>query len=203
MRCWLGVDVGGKRKGFDAAVVTEHRLLTLAGRLDARDVVRLAVDWAPVLIAIDSPRCWAPDGETARAGERALNRSVCGIRWTPDEASGATGDYYAWVRAGLALYEALEPLDTRVIEVFPTAAWTRWSGPRGKLSRARWSRTALASLGLEGVPPRTNQDQRDAIAAAATARQHTAGRTEKFGEIVLPLSHPHGGEAASVSPLNE
>jgi len=46
----------------------------------------------------------------------------------------------------------------------------------------------LASLGVEDLPQRTNQDQRDAIAAAVTARQHTFGRTETFDEIVVPLS---------------
>jgi hypothetical protein len=44
----------------------------------------------------------------------------------------------------------------------------------------------LARLGLEGVPSRTNQDQRDAIAATVTARQHTQGMTETIGEIVVP-----------------
>lgn len=185
---WLGIDVGGARKGFDAAVVDEHKLLTLADRLTVDDVLQLATSWAPRLIAIDSPGCWAPDGETTRAGERALNRNVCGIRWTPDRQSGAADDYYAWIREGLALYEAIRPLGIAVAEVFPTAAWTRWSGPRGMSTRARWSREALTSLRLVGVPQRTNQDQRDAIAAAVTARQHTAGRTEAFGEIVVPLS---------------
>jgi predicted nuclease with RNAse H fold len=186
--CWLGIDVGGQRKGFDAAVVNEGRLLSLAGRLDKHDVVRLVRDRAPTLIAIDSPRCWAPEGKTARAGELELNRRVCGIRWTPDQASGATGDYYAWIRGGLTLYEALGPLGIPLAEVFPTASWTRWSGPRGPATRARWSREALASLGLEGIPKRTNQDQRDAIAAAVTARAHTAKRTETFGEIIVPLT---------------
>ncbi len=39
---WLGIDVGGKRKGFDAAVVDEHKLLTLANRLANDDVIQLA-----------------------------------------------------------------------------------------------------------------------------------------------------------------
>lgn len=37
-----------------------------------------------------------------------------------------------------------------------------------------------------GVPTRTNQDQRDAIAAAMTARQHTLAMTETMGDIVVP-----------------
>ena len=72
-----------------------------------------------------------------------------------------------------------------MIEVFPTASWTRWHGKRGRQTRASWTRQALTALGLLGVPARTNQDQRDAIAAAMTARQHAAGTTETIGEIVV------------------
>ena len=73
-----------------------------------------------------------------------------------------------------------------VIEVFPTASWTRWHGKRGAQTRAAWTRQGLAALGLESVPARTNQDQRDAIAAAVTARQHSLALTETMGEIVVP-----------------
>jgi hypothetical protein len=41
---------------------------------------------------------------------------------------------------------------------------------------------------VAGMPRRTNQDQRDAIAAAVTARQHTQGLTESFGAIVVPAA---------------
>jgi predicted nuclease with RNAse H fold len=95
--------------------------------------------------------------------------------------------HYEWIREGLALYEALEQLGVPAVEVFPTASWTRWGGARGDGGRARWSRQVLASLSLSGVSARTNQDQRDAIAAALTARQHTDGATEAFSEIVVPL----------------
>lgn len=74
-----------------------------------------------------------------------------------------------------------------MIEVFPTASWARWHGKRGARSRAAWSQQGLASLGLEGVPARTNQDQRDAIAAAMTARQYAQCMTEAMGEIVVPV----------------
>jgi predicted nuclease with RNAse H fold len=143
---------------------------------------------APKLIAIDSPRSSATEGKNARVGQLLLNKKVCGIRWTPDRQSGAVGDYYAWIREGMASYHALQPRGIDVVEVFPTASWTRWSGPRGGATRARWSRLALVSLGIEGVPARTNQDQRDAIAAAITACQHTLGQTEAFGGIVVPLT---------------
>jgi predicted nuclease with RNAse H fold len=192
---WLGVDVGGRRKGFDAALVDEARLLDLRARLD-RDAVLALVDAArPAMVAVDSPRSCAPDGERSRACERDLVRAgICQIRWTPDGARVHAGDpYYAWVVEGLRLYAALAERDVDVIEVFPTASWTRWYGPRDGRSRSSWTHEALAALGLAGVPARTNQDQRDAIAAAVTAREYSWGSTEAFGEIIVPARQPRSG----------
>jgi predicted nuclease with RNAse H fold len=174
MTRWVGVDVGGKRKGFDAAVI------------DDQQVVDLVMDHRPAVIAIDSPCCCAPDGRTARADELQLARSICGIRWTPDAGHLHASAYYAWILEGLALFEALGALGVTAIEVFPTASWTRWRGGRGSRSRAAWTRQGLAALGVDNVPARTNQDQRDAIAAAVTARQHSLGLTETIGKIVVP-----------------
>ena len=55
-------------------------------------------------------------------------------------------------------------------------------------ARADWTRQGLTALGLEHVPERTNQDQRDAIAAAVTARQYSLRLTETMGDIVVPVS---------------
>jgi predicted nuclease with RNAse H fold len=183
----LGVDVGGRRKGFDVALVDERRLLDLRGGLDRRSVVAIVEDVRPTTIGIDGPRSCAPDGQSARACERQLARAVCRIRWTPDERRVRAGAYYEWVVEALALFDALSARGVEAIEVFPTASWTRWCGPRGARSRSSWTREGLASLALEGAPERTNQDQRDAIAAALTARQHASGQTESIGEIVVPL----------------
>jgi predicted nuclease with RNAse H fold len=184
---WVGVDVGGKRKGFDVAVIDERRVLVLLGHLTRTQVVDLAMESRPAVIAIDSPCCCASGGRTARDGELQLARSVCGIRWTPDAAHIHASAYYAWILEGLAVFHALTAYDVEVIEVFPTASWTRWHGKRGPRTRAAWTRQGLAALGLDGVPARTNQDQRDAIAAAMTARQHSLALTETMGEIVVPV----------------
>jgi predicted nuclease with RNAse H fold len=183
---WVGVDVGGKRKGFDAAVIDDRRVLVLQGRLTCRQVVDLVCEHRPAVIAIDSPCCCAPDGQTARDGELQLAKSICGIRWTPDEGRVYASAYYAWILEGLALFDALAAHGVEVIEVFPTASWTRWHGKRGSWTRAAWTRQGLAALGLDGAPARTNQDQRDAIAAALTARQHSLALTETMGDIVVP-----------------
>jgi predicted nuclease with RNAse H fold len=145
--------------------------------------------YLPTVVAIDSPRSCAPDGQTAREGELQLARSICGIRWTPDAKSVRASPYYAWILEGRALFTALSERGAEVIEVFPTASWTRWFGKRGLRTRAAWSRQGLEALGLDGVPARSNQDQRDAIAAAMTARQHTLAMTETMGDIVVPTGH--------------
>jgi predicted nuclease with RNAse H fold len=178
---WLGIDVGGPRKGFDVALIDDREVLELRSRLGTSDVVKLVASARPAVVGIDSPCACAPDGETSRADERALARAVCGIRWTPDRARVAASAYYGWVVHGLALHAAVD-----AIEVFPTASWTRWLGPRGTRSRTEWTRAGLPALRLAGIPVRINQDQRDALAAAVTARAHSRGETEAFGAIYVP-----------------
>jgi predicted nuclease with RNAse H fold len=183
---WAGVDVGGRRKGFDVAVVDRERLVALERLPSAAAVVGWLEGVRPNVVAVDSPCSPAPPGDKSREGERALARSICGIRYTPDR-DGLTDNptYYEWIEHGLELYSSLEP-EFCVIECFPTASWTRWHGRRGSSRRAAWTRLALASLALGGLPKRTNQDVRDAIAAALTARAYDDGQTESFGELVVP-----------------
>ncbi len=183
---WAGVDVGGRRKGFHVAIVSDGGLVAGPER---RGRVVEAAAWlrahGPELVAVDSPRSPAPDGSRSRSCERDLARAVCGIRYTPERALLADNPYYEWILRGFELYELLEQ-DVRVIECFPTASWTRWFGPRGTTTRAAWSRAALATFELADVPARLNQDGRDAIGAALTARAYDDGLYESFGEIVVP-----------------
>jgi predicted nuclease with RNAse H fold len=189
---WAGVDVGAA-KGFDLAVIDRGGLV--AGpvrRAEVRDAVRWLREERPRVVAVDSPCSLAPDDEPSRAGERELVRAgVCGIRYTPIAAAlELNRTYYAWITHGRELYAALEAERRRagwkVIECFPTATWSRLGGPRGRRSRARWSSRVLGGLKLNGLPRPMNQDKRDAIGAALTARLYAAGRTEAFGEIVVP-----------------
>ena len=186
---WAGVDVGGRRKGFHLAAVDGERLHAGPVRVSGvRDAVRWLRWRAPRLVAVDSPRSPAPDGLRSRPEERLLASNVCGIRFTPERALLGRSRYYEWILRGLELYAALEDAGLTVIECFPTASFTRWAGARGARTRAVWTREALAGSGLAGVPLRLNQDERDAIAAALTARCHELGLAERFGEIVVPAA---------------
>jgi len=155
----------------------------------AGDVEKLAAELRPDAIAIDSPCCCADDGLLSRAEERAIASEICSIRYTPDhETVMHGGPFYGWIREGLTLYSLLAKRlpQIPVAETFPTAAWTVWAGTRGGTSRAQWSSEALATLRLANVPARTNQDLRDAIAAALCALEIAAGTAQWFGRIAIP-----------------
>jgi predicted nuclease with RNAse H fold len=192
--CWAGVDVGGKHKGFHVAVLDTNRLIVGPANVKTTgDVAALLRDVMPVVIGIDSPCRPADPGGRSRACERELVAAVCGLRYTPDaDMITSGGTYYEWIRNGFALYEALANVAPapgwKVIEVFPTASWTRLYEPRGACTRAAWSRAALRSLGLSGIPDRRlNQDDRDAIVAAWTARLRSQpDGLDWFGDIAAP-----------------
>jgi predicted nuclease with RNAse H fold len=178
---WAGVDVGGRRKGFHIAVVGPKGLVLGPERAPtAAEVVDLIR--GVNLVAVDSPRSPAADGSRSRACERELVRAVCGLRYTPERAVLDGHPYYEWIRQGFELYAALDAAGIHAVECFPTASFTRWAGPRGRRTRARWTSEAL------GFPVRHGQDGRDAVAAALTARSAALGRVERFGDIVVPLT---------------
>jgi predicted nuclease with RNAse H fold len=185
---WAGVDVGGRRKGFHVALVGDRQLVDLRPFADLAELAGWLRQEGASLVAVDSPISPAPDGERSRAGERALVAAgVCSIRYTPDRRGlSSNPTYYEWIEQGFRLYDELHRIGLEAIECFPTASWTRWAGPRGQARRAAWTRAALASQGVPGVPALLSQDHRDAIAAALTARAHDAGTTERFGDIVVP-----------------
>jgi predicted nuclease with RNAse H fold len=191
----IGIDVGGRRKGFHACALRGDVIVAGPDRLaDVAAAVEWIADLAPTTVAIDSPRECAPPGTLSRPDERQFAAAgICHIRWTPERSRLAGNPYYEWTEHGLELYSALAaaglPPDW-LIEVFPTAAWTIWAGSRHKRSRAAWSTAALADLGLSGAPSRHSQDDRDAIAAALVARLHDEGRTRAYGAIMTPADAP-------------
>ncbi len=142
------------------------------------------------MVGVDSPRTCAPPQERSRPDEREFAQAkICNIRWTPPATELAGNPYYGWIEHGLELYAALAAAlpGTELIEVFPTASWTVWAGPRAGRDRIAWSAAALAAIGPAGLPARRlSQDDRDAVAAALTARLHGEGRARSFGEIVVP-----------------
>jgi predicted nuclease with RNAse H fold len=188
----VGIDVGGRKKGFHGCALDGERIVGGPEKLGG---VAAAVEWIagfePTTIAIDSPCEGAPEDARARPDETEFNKAgICRIRFTPAREKLAGNPYYEWIEHGLELYESLEATlpGAEAIETFPTAAWTIWSGPRGDRSRVAWSRDAFDALNLEGLTPRQrSQDDRDAVAAALVARQYEEGKTTGYGKIIVPV----------------
>jgi Protein of unknown function (DUF429) len=163
--------------------------------VDVAGAVAWVVAREPAVVALDGPVTCAPPGAKSRPDERDFNDAgICRIRWTPEHAALAGNPYYEWIEHGLELHAALADAvpSAELIEVFPTAAWTVWTEPRAGRRRAAWTKAGLAVIGekeldISGLPKRMNQDDRDAIAAALVARRHLEGRTQSFGEIVVPI----------------
>ena len=185
--------MGGARKGFHVAAIDRDGVRALEHEHDATALATLLRSIGPAVIGVDSPSSAAPPGTRSREAERDLVAAgICGIRYTPCWdmlRSPHPKRYYEWILRGFDLYDALAKAPGarwEVIEVFPTAAWSQWSGRRRHgITRAAWSTHALSKRQLPGVPQVASQDIRDALAAAITARLYP-DETISFVEIVVP-----------------
>jgi hypothetical protein len=100
----------------------------------------------PAVVAIDSPRSCAPEGQSARDGELQPGKSICGTPlWTPDAGRVQASAYYAWILEGHTLFDAMAVRGVEVIEVFPTP-----HGLAGMASEARGP--ARPGLGRDWQP---------------------------------------------------
>lgn len=167
---WAGVDVGGRRKGFHLALVDAARFLRCQHALTAEEAVAILEGWRPALIAVDSPRAPAVTGKS-RPEERCLAKALCRIRYTPTRGYRAQPILRVdsrWM-ASLRRAGGAQPRPSRMLShgVLDHVGRSR-SG-----TRARWSQRVLERQALEDLPELLNQDFRDAIGAALTARAHT------------------------------
>lgn len=204
--CFIGVDVGAPRKGFDVAVYRDGAIESFhkfKGGNQVPALVEMIHSLGSKVVAIDSPQNWAPV-EKSRPCERAfVKMGICGIRFTPNRrtADSSSNGYYGWIFNGMKLWEALDPAASKgakVIEVFPTAAWTVWFGSRGTRRRAAWSERCLKGLDIELPEVRRNQDKRDAVAAALTACEYSNGEAEAVSDG--DDRHPNSAESGIVLP---
>ena len=186
---WAGVDVGGRKKGFHLAVIEGDRVAELDHYPDAQALAAHLIELKPQVIGIDSPPEWAPEGQKSRPAEREFaKKKICGIRYTPSLATAQAhpGTYYEWIFNGMELWDSLRQdphLRDRLFEVFPTASWTIWHGPRGKKKREEWSQEALEQLPLQLPEVKWTQDLRDAVGASLTVKTAATADPE---EITLP-----------------
>ena len=203
----IGIDVGGRRKGF-------HAVALRGGLYEAQRVTPDAEElahWCRAvigahLIAIDAPCRWSEAGQT-RASERALHRE--GIRCfaspSREAALSHPTNYYGWMLQGEALYRELAPSHPLLtaaaapcgpacFETFPHAiTWHLRGGQASAAHKLAQRRQLLVQAGIDPAPL-ISIDHIDAALCALAADHLASGQPcRAYGEaasglIVVPLS---------------
>lgn len=163
-------------------------------------------EWRPACVAIDSPPGFRPPGAAVRTAERELLRRGVRLFVTPGKGEGARHPFYAWMRAGTAVWreaaaagypaaERPDDVDGRALETFPHAVAVALRGcrppPMSSSQRRAWRAGALAGAGVDTGPLRT-LDAVDAALCALCAATALAGGAcavgdDAGGAIMLPV----------------
>ena len=201
----IGIDVGGKRKGFHAVALRDGKFFEQITSCCPTEIADWCFSINPAVIAIDAPCKWSLNG-SSRLAERDINIGgeiiQCFKTPTCERASNNQSGFFGWVLNGHDLYEALSshyPLfDEKVnetkrtcIETFPHAVVCTLAGRvvSARL-KAKTRREALRNAGYDDseLP---NIDFVDAALCAITAKAFLDDKYSCFGDpeegfIVVP-----------------
>jgi len=200
----IGVDVGGRSKGFHAVALTQGTFRKTRFS-EPQEVALWCAEHQASVVAVDAPCCWSCSG-SSRLAERELSKESIFCFATPTRAVAKNHKkgFYAWVFSGEAVYRALGnagyPLfdgkrsGQRIcLETFPHAIVCALIGKTiSAKPKSSSRRKVLTDLGYE-VQSLSNIDFIDAALCAVAAREHAQGRTRTFGNssegfIVVPAS---------------
>jgi predicted nuclease with RNAse H fold len=188
-------------KGLDLVLLDEQRrVCELARRLPHERFRDTVLEWAPDVVAIDSPPRWASP-EAVRETERLVRRLGIQLYVTPAEARRSAKGFHDWMIAGMDAFRAIEDHYTlfdgasaqhAALEVFPHGAavvLARCLRPKEQ-PKHDWRREVLAAEGVL-LTRLVSPDLVDAALAALTGLYALEGRAcwlglPAEGMIVLP-----------------
>ena len=193
----VGIDVGGKRKGFHAVALVDGNY---ASQMVAKDAGEIA-DWCHNIVcarvvAVDAPCRWSKHGNS-RPAERALMQMGISCFSTPRrvQAIGHPTGYFDWMLSGENLYHALAkyyPLCRKLpvlgqrccFETFPHAITWQLRGGHADARQKRTQRRALLKQAEIDLTELTNIDLIDAALCSLTAfHAATGGQCVSLGEL--------------------
>jgi predicted nuclease with RNAse H fold len=197
---FVGIDVGGPKKGYHMVSLVGHEWRDIDRFTNVEDVVERCVSMSAAVVAIDAPCRWSASGRARRA-ERELMAEGIGCFSTPSQkvAEEHPKNHFGWMRAGIALYAALErshpllagaPVLSVAAETFPHAVACALAGKIvSAKNKSSVRRRLLRDLGFDDRPL-GNIDYVDAALCAVAARSllegyRTYGDIES-GLIVVP-----------------
>jgi (2Fe-2S) ferredoxin/predicted nuclease with RNAse H fold len=192
---YLGIDVGGARKGYHLAILSPDNRVSVERIPTAAAVAARCLALAPAAIAIDAPCGWAAGESRSREAERALARRGIRAYATPARHLAQLGPrgFHAWMLQGESLFAALRPhyplwtdpatppTGPCCFETFPHAITCALRGEIviGKNKAA--DRPALLAAHHIQLPPGSPQDDIDAALCALAARYIAAGDADSYG----------------------
>jgi len=201
---FVGIDVGGRRKGFHAAALRQGAFIDVTKSQDPDVIVQWCLGRHACVVAVDAPCRWSRSGSSRRAErEMKLNGRIVQCFKTPTReraCSQGTG-FYGWVLNGERLYQRLlshyllfdgsQQAGMVVLETFPHAVACALKGGasdvRHKLQERR------RTLRDRGYDDRrlSNIDFVDAALCSLTAEAYSNGSWQCFGDeeegfIVIP-----------------
>ena len=210
----VGVDVGGRRKGFHAVAMDGTGFLA---RRQTSCVEQLA-GWCREeigarLVAVDAP-CRCSAGDCARPAERELLAQGIRCFLTPTRRAAVAHpkDYYEWMLRGADLFRRLEPTHPLCrgtpsedaaccFETFPHAITWHLRGGHAEAAKKRAQRLALLRRHGGFDASLVNMDWIDAALCAVVAAMAAAARPlklygeERTGYIIVPASPQPAGLA--------
>lgn len=191
----VGIDVGGKRKGFHAVALRGNTFVrTPDPDHDPAVIVAWCIEQKATIVAVDAPCGWSQTG-SSRQAERELElfekKIHCFATPTRERAKNHAKGFYDWMINGEKLYEELwksYPLFSgkdqkgRVcIETFPHAVVCVMTGHVVPAKPKAKSRRAVLQKRKYDISDLPNIDYVDAAICAVAAEEFRIGNYQKFG----------------------
>jgi len=185
-----GIDVGGPTKGFHAVALRDGTYFEQFHSLDAADMASWVQRSAARAVGVDAPCRWRT-GAQMRPAERELARLGFRCFATPRREKGEVRPFYAWMRNGLALYEALAGGSAACFETFPQAIACLLAGRVLAAENKRADRRGLLEAAGVGTKALSSLDLLDAALCAVAAHRYLRGDYRLLGDpeegfILLP-----------------
>jgi predicted nuclease with RNAse H fold len=201
----VGIDVGGKRKGYHAVALTGG---AYSSHLATKDVQELS-HWCREtvrarVIAIDAPCRWSNDGHSRPAERELMKKGIwCFSTPTKEKAVGHRSNHFGWMLRGEELFQALAdryPLCGKLpaagqkccFETFPHAITWHLRGGNADASQKGIQRRAILEQAKLNLAHLTNIDLVDAALCALAAYHAATGGecvsygAEGTGKIIVP-----------------
>ncbi|MDI6789494.1 MAG: DUF429 domain-containing protein [Thermodesulfobacteriota bacterium] len=198
----VGIDVGGKVKGFHAVALRGETFVDKATAANPALIVDWCLDHRAAVVSVDAPCGWSQTGLSRLAERELLGKKIhCFATPTRERAENHDKGFYDWVFNGENLYMQLRrhyPLfdgrkrkGTVCFETFPHAIVCAMKGRLVSWkSKVKVRREALETIGYD-ISNLSNIDFVDAALCAVVADAFSKGSYKVYGDsaegfIVVP-----------------